>query len=111
MADAPVYAFFRHADGSWYRLWVTHTEPKTARGHEWHVHASYDKGGTTAPVAGIAWFEQPYGMANWDFDSRSDALAEFRHRADDRLAHGYELREGNVPAAPQGSMAVAKGAR
>src|SRR5690242_20663265 len=48
MADEPIHAFFRHPDGSWYRLWITHTEPKTPRGHIWHVHASYDKSGTTA---------------------------------------------------------------
>ena len=111
MADAPVYAFFRNPEGSWHRAWITHTESKTARGHEWHVHLSYDKAGTTAPVAGIAWFEQPYGMANWDFDTRSGAIAEFRRRADDRIGHAYELREGVIPAAPQGSTAVARGTR
>jgi hypothetical protein len=111
MADEPVYAFFRHPDGSWYRLWVTHTDPKTARGHEWHVHASYDKSGSTAPVAGFPWFEQPYGMANWDFDNREKAVAEFRRRAEERVGHGYELREGDIFASAEGSTAVAKGAR
>jgi hypothetical protein len=35
-------------------------------------------------------------MANWDFDSESEALAAFRERAAERLAHGYELREGTI---------------
>ncbi|HEY1377930.1 MAG TPA: hypothetical protein VGF55_14110 [Gemmataceae bacterium] len=112
MADEPICAFFRHPDGSWYRLWVTHTEPRTPRGHIWHVHASYDKSGTTAPVAGLKWFEQSYGMANWDFDTRAEAIDEFRRRAEDRLDHGYELREGDIPpASAQGSTAVARGGR
>ena len=111
MIEKPVYAFFRHADGSWYRLWLTRSDPKTARGHVWHVHASYDKAGTTAPVAGVEWYEQPYGMANWDFDSRSAAVAEFRRRAEERIGHGYELRDGDVPTGPRGSTAVSRGGR
>ena len=105
------HAFFRHPDGSWYRLWVTHSEPKTARGHAWHVHASYDQAGATAPVAGVKWFEQPYGMANSDFDSPEEAAAEFRRRAAERVEHGYELREGNVSGGVRGKKggAVAKG--
>ena len=35
------HGFFRHPDGSWYRLWITRSEPKTPRGHPWHVHANY----------------------------------------------------------------------
>ena len=105
------HAFFRHPDGRWYRLWVTHTEPKTERGRPWHVHASYDQAGATAPVAGVKWFEQPYGMANWDFDSPEEAAAEFHRRAAERVEHGYELREGNVTAGPRGKKggAVARG--
>lgn len=96
--DAPLpHAHFGHPDGSWYRLWVTHSVPKTGRGHAWHVHASYDKTGTLAPVAGTRWYELPYGMANWDFDTREGALDEFRSRAVTRLERGYELREGSVP--------------
>jgi len=97
MLSAPVYAYFRHPDGSWYRLWVTYTAPKTARGHAWHLHATYDKSGTIAPIAGTEWYEQPYGMANWDFDSMEKVLAAFRERAQERLGHGYELREGAIP--------------
>ena len=93
----PHYAYFRHADGSWYRLWITHAPPKTARGHAWHLHATYDKSGSIAPVAGTDWYTQPYGMANWDFDSEAEALAAFSTRAEERLAHGYELREGSLP--------------
>ncbi len=97
MRRHPVYALFRHPDGSWYRLWITHAEPKTERGHPWHVHATYDKTGSIAPVAGTLWYEQPYGMSNWDFDSEAEALAAFRERAEERLKHGYELREGAIP--------------
>ena len=93
------YAWFEHPDGSWYRLWITHTRPKTRRGHAWHLHASYDKSRTVLPIARTPWFEQLYGMANWDFDSESEALAAFRERAAERLVHGYTLREGTVPAA------------
>ncbi len=97
MLSAPVYAYFRHPDGSWYRLWITYTTPKTERGHPWHLHATYDKTGTLAPVAGTRWYEQPYGMANWDFDIEVEAYAAFRARAEERLEHGYELREGAIP--------------
>ena len=97
MLSTPVYALFKHPDGSWYRLWITHTAPKTERGHPWHLHATYDKTGTLAPVADTSWHEQPYGMANWDFDAEEDARAAFRDRAKERLAHGYELREGAIP--------------
>jgi hypothetical protein len=49
-------------------------------------------------------------MANWDFDTWAEAVAEFRSRAEDRIDHGYELREGDIPpAAVGGSTAVAKG--
>jgi hypothetical protein len=97
MLATPTYSLFRHPDGSWYRLWVTHTTPKTERGHPWHLHASYDKTGTVAPIAGTLWFEQPYGMANWDFDTEEDVRAAFLERAAERIAHGYELREGAIP--------------
>ena len=92
------YAHFTHPDGSWYRLWITRSEPKTARGHPWHLHAAYDKTGTIAPIAGTRWYEQPSGMSNWDFDTEAEALAAFRTRAAERLKHGYEVREGSVPA-------------
>ncbi len=96
-ATAPAFAFFRHPDGSWYRLWISHTAPKTERGHPWHLHASYDKSGTVAPVAGTRWFEQPYGMANWDFADEAEVVAEFRKKASERTERGYELVEGKVP--------------
>ncbi len=94
------FVFFRHTDGRWYRLWVTHSEPRTERGMPWHVHASYDQSGSLAPVAGTSWFTQPYGMANWDFDTIEEALAAFRRRARERVQHGYTLAEGRVPAGP-----------
>ena len=45
----PYYAYFEHADGSWYMLWMTHTKPKTERGHDWHVHATFEKHDVTKP--------------------------------------------------------------
>lgn len=99
-STSPAFAFFRHPDGSWYRLWTTHTRPRTERGHPWHLHASYDKSGTVAPIAGTNWYEQPYGMANWDFSSPLEALAAFRERAQERLDRGYMLLEGAIPDAP-----------
>src|SRR5579871_5945457 len=97
MLNAPTYALFRHPNGSWYRLWITRTEPKTERGHPWHLHASFDKTGTVAPIADTPWYEQPYGMANWDFDSEAEAVRAFRERSQERREHGYELREGAIP--------------
>ena len=96
----PIFAHFTHPDGSWYRLWVTRSTPKTERGHPWHLHANYDKTGTIAPVAGTRWYEQPYGMANWDFESEDDAIVAFQARAKERLDHDYELREGAIPESP-----------
>jgi hypothetical protein len=107
MSAAPPFAFFRHPDGRWYRLWATRTAPKTARGHPWHVHATYDQSGASAPVAGTRWYDQPYGMANWDFDTEDAARAEFRRRAAARLARGYELLEGALPDDPR-ARAVTK---
>lgn len=101
MSPNPVHALFRHPDGSWYRLWITQSKPKTERGHKWHLHATYDKTGTMAPVAGTKWYEQPYGMSDWDFDDIDEALTAFRERAQERLAHGYELREGAIPITEQ----------
>jgi hypothetical protein len=98
MESERMYAFFRHNDGSWYRLWLTHTTPRTKQGHPWHLHASYDKTGTVSPVAGTPWFEQPYGMHNWDFYQHEDAVAAFISRAHERLAHGYVLMEGAIPS-------------
>ncbi|HSH79384.1 MAG TPA: hypothetical protein VLA19_12750 [Herpetosiphonaceae bacterium] len=98
-----LYAHFTHPDSSWYRLWITHSQPKTERGHPWHLHASYDKSGTIAPIGGTRWYEQPYGMSNWDFDVEDDVLAAFRARAAERLEHGYELREGAVDSGAAGT--------
>jgi len=94
--DLP-HASFHHPSGAWYRLWITRTEPKTERGHAWHLHASFDRTGTIAPVAGTNWYELPYGMKNWDYDSRDEAHAAFLTRARERLRHGYAVREGSVP--------------
>lgn len=98
--DELPFAFFRHPDGRWYRIWMTRTQPRTQRGHPWHVHVSYDQGGSLAPVAGPQWHEAAYGMANWDFDDLEAALVAYRRRARDRAARGYSLVEGCVPAGP-----------
>lgn len=97
MDKLPAHAHFQHPEDSWYRLWISHTTPKTSRGHAWHLHASYDKTGTIAPIAGVLWYEKPYGMANWDFDTEQEALEAFRNRAQECLEHGYELCEGAIP--------------
>jgi hypothetical protein len=102
MADKRYFAHFTHPQGDWYRLWITRSQPKTERGHPWHLHASYDKSGTMAPVAGTLWYQQPYGMSNWDFDTEAETLAAFRARAQERFEHGYELREGALPEEEHG---------
>lgn len=94
-------AHFDHPDGSWYRLWITHSEPKTERGHRWHLHATYDKSGTLTPVVDSRWYEQPYGMANWDFDTQEEAVAAFQQRIEERIAHGYKLRADDHPKTEQ----------
>lgn len=96
--DPPYYAYFEHPDGSWYMLWMTHTIPKTARGHPWHVHATYDKHGATRPDLNSPWHEQPYGMRNWDFDTLADAIDYFyKQRYLLRIKHGYYLKAGKIP--------------
>jgi hypothetical protein len=101
MDHQPIFAFFFHPDRSWYRIWITKTEPKSEQGHPWHLHANFDKSGTISPVAGTRWFEQPYGMRNWDFRSREEAINAFIARAMERTSHGYELREGEIPPEPE----------
>lgn len=92
------YAFFEHPDGSWYMLWMTSSEPKTQRGHRWHVHASYDKYGTSSPNLDSEWHKKPYGMSNWDFESLEEATEYFHEeRFCLRLEHGYELIIANIP--------------
>jgi len=95
----PYYAYFEHPDGSWYMLWMTRTEPKTQRGHEWHVHASFDKHRTTLPNLESRWYEKLYGMSNWDFDSLDEAVSYFyEERFLLRLKHEYKLITANIPA-------------
>lgn len=94
----PYYAYFEHTDGSWYMLWMTRTDPKTLRGHEWHVHASFDKYGSTMPKLESGWYEKPYGTSNWDFDSLEDAIDYFyKERFLLRLKHGYKLIIASIP--------------
>jgi hypothetical protein len=96
--DPPYYAYFEHSDGSWYMLWMTRSRPKTTRGHEWHVHASFDKHRTSMPNLESNWHEKPYGMSNWDFGSLEEAIDYFYNkRFLLRLKHGYDLIAANIP--------------
>ncbi len=90
--EIPYYGHFEHPDGSWYILWVTHTRPWTARGHPWHVHATFDKSGAIKPIpeSDIGSFGT-YGMHNWDFETEAEAVTAFDRRFQARLEHGYEL--------------------
>jgi hypothetical protein len=97
--ETPYYAHFEHPDGSWYLLWVTRTQPRTGRGHPWHVHASFDKHGSIQPVTqSEGWAMGPYGMHNWDFDGEPEALAEFHERYQARIEHGYHVVREQLPA-------------
>ncbi len=94
----PYYAYFEHSDGSWYMLWMTQTEPKTKRGHTWHVHATFEKHQATSPNLDSKWYEKPYGASNWDFDAFEEARDFFyQKRYLPRLEHGYELVVANIP--------------
>jgi hypothetical protein len=96
--QTPYYAHFEHPDGSWYLLWLTHTQPQTARGHPWHVHASFDKHGGIQPVVGgEGWPMGPYGMHNWDFADESAALNAFGERMRMRFEHGYQIVRAQLP--------------
>jgi hypothetical protein len=96
--DTPYYAHFEHPDGSWYLLWVTHTQPRTSRGRPWHVHATIDKhGGIQPAIESDAWNMGPYGMHNWDFDDEAAALIEFEERFRMRLEHGYRVVRAQLP--------------
>ena len=90
------YVALRHPDGRWYRLWMTNTEPKTGRGHPWHVHANYDLSWTVEPRSGDDWFERPYGISNWDFNTYEQALDAFLERFEMRLGHGYAVEATNM---------------
>jgi hypothetical protein len=96
--ETPYFAQFEHADGSWYLLWVTHTRPRTERGHPWHVHASFDKHGALQPVASSGDPSlAPYGMHNWDFDAEDEAIRAFEERMHARLDHGYQIARSRLP--------------
>jgi hypothetical protein len=97
--ETPYYVHFEHPDGGWYLLWVTHTQPRTSRGHPWHVHASFDKHGGIQPVAqSEGWAMAPYGMHNWDFDTEKAALEAFRERYQARVEHGYSVAREQLPS-------------
>jgi hypothetical protein len=79
-------------------LWMTRTQPKTQRGHQWHVHASFDKYRTSLPNLQSRWYEKPYGISDWDFGSFEEAADYFyKERFLLRLKHGYELIVANIP--------------
>lgn len=40
---------------------MTYTKPKTERGHDWHVHATFEKHDATKPNLDSKWYEKPYG--------------------------------------------------
>ena len=93
----PYHALFEHEDGSWYMLWMTQSEPRTGRGHPWHIHVMFDKQGAARPVLESRWFENPYGTHNWDFDSLDETVrAFFEERYLPRLKHGYRVKSGHL---------------
>ena len=98
----PYYAYLEHPDGRWYATWMTQTQPRTERGHPWHVHADYSTEDRLHFTRADDWFTAQYGMRNWNFDTLEEALDFFlRERLQTRLAHGYRLVQGHLPDAGQ----------
>ncbi len=95
---APPYnAYFEHPDGSWYMVWMTHTVPKTTRGHPWHVHMRWNKWGGGKPWRDWPWWERRWGTVNRDFHDPHAAVNEFFYgRYLPRLEHGYRLVSGHI---------------
>lgn len=94
----PYYAYLEHPDGRWYAVWMTQTQPRTERGHPWHVHADYSREDRLHFTAQGEWYTAPYGMGNWDFDSVEDAIQNFlEDRLQPRLEGGYQLVQGYLP--------------
>lgn len=115
----PYYAYLEHPDGAWYMVWMTHTFPKTPRGHPWHVHLRWNKWGGRKPWLDWQWWERRWGNANRDFNDPNDAVNEFYfNRYLPRIAHGYRVVSGHlapgwagVPAQPlPGKKALAPAA-
>lgn len=98
----PYYAYLEHPDGRWYATWMTHTEPRTERGHPWHVHADYSTEKRLRLSRDDNWFMAQYGMRNWDFDRLEEAVGFFlRERLQARLERGYRLVQAHLPEASQ----------
>jgi len=96
----PYYAYLEHPDGRWYAAWITHTSPRTERGHPWHVHADYSREDRLRFTGQGDWYAAPYGMGNWDFNSVEDATRNFlEERLRPRLGAGYQLVQGHLPEA------------
>ncbi len=98
----PYYAYLEHPDGRWYATWMTQSQPRTERGHPWHVHADYSSEDRLHFTRADDWFTAPYGMRNWDFDTLEEAVDFFlRERLQARLGRGYQLVQGHLPEAGQ----------
>lgn len=96
--EPPYFAYLEHPDGRWYATWMTHTQPRTERGHPWHVHADYSSETRMSFQRGGDWPLALYGMRNWDFDTLEEAVAFLvRERLAPRLAAGYQVVEGRLP--------------
>lgn len=95
--DGCYYAYFEHPDGKWYMLWITHTKPKTQRGHAWHVHRTYDPWGTSFPNLDAKWWTRPCGQSNDDFNDHFQAVAKFKEIYKERIDKGYICKSGLMP--------------
>jgi hypothetical protein len=93
----PFHAYLEHPDGRWYAVWMTRTEPRTQRGHPWHVHVDFGRRDRLYPAFAGDWHLAAYGMRNWDYDTLEEsAEAFYRERLLPRLEHGYQLMSGHL---------------
>lgn len=98
----PYYAYLEHPDGRWYATWMTHTQPRTERGHLWHVHAEYSTEARMRFQRAADWHTAAYGTRNWDFDTLEEAADFFvAQRLTPRLAAGYRVVAGRLPESPE----------
>ena len=90
----------------WYYLWTTETEPKTTRGHKFHVHADYDLVGNTILVLSKNWYRKLFGIMNHDFNDRTEMIEDFLRLVDKRMDRGFQLRksESNLPGRLQPTL-------
>ncbi len=93
----PFFAYLEHPDGRWYAVWMTRTEPRSQRGHPWHVHADYSSEDRMRFGLAHDWYQATYGMRNWDFDTVEEAATSFwTERVQPRLQHGYQIRAAHL---------------